>query len=207
MMHLERDLTVKAGALCIAVLLAGCGDRAGTPQAHTAGDAIPQSVDAVPTTLPVVRLDDLRKLIDETAGKGRVTVIDFWATWCVPCKAIFGPLHEGLVEIDNTVRPVTVTLDAEGYIPKAIKYLNEHDALNDAYALDPDADEQIKVVQGLGKEWSNLEVPAILIFDTQGKLAGEFLEPSPDKILARVREVIARNEQENAGGTHGEPQP
>lgn len=178
-----RCVTGWLALLTAAALAASCSQE---PTAQSAAPTAP--------TLPIADLDTLQALIADTASQDRVLVVDFWATWCVPCVQMFPALHEGLVAMGPAVRPVSVTLDSPGeYEQQAIAFLQEHQALHDAYLLVPDSDAQLAVVDALGRQWNDLVVPAILVFDRNGQLAGEFLSGGQvQPILDRVRELITQ---------------
>ena len=202
--------------LCNVLALAGCDSRdhgtssgstqAPPPATQSTGVPVPAASEPVvivgtqpatrPTTgpaLPVVDLDGIKKLIAESGSRGQITVIDFWATWCGPCVEIFPGLHEGLLKLGPKVRPVTVTLDAEDSVGNAVKFLEEHHAVRDAYMLVPDTDKQLAVVAGLGKKWDNLVVPAVLVFDERGALIAEFtLTVKTEEVVKKVGEFVNR---------------
>ena len=161
-------------------------------QTPPTGDA---SADAqASATLPVVGFEDIQAIIDEAARNDRVLVIDFWATWCVPCVAMFPDLHTGLKERGEDVRPVSVTLDGPDAEAKAVAFLQKHNAMKDAYRVEPVGEVQARIVDELGDQWVDVVIPAILVFDRDGRLAGEFLEggqATVRAILERVDELIA----------------
>ncbi|MBY0312908.1 MAG: TlpA family protein disulfide reductase [Phycisphaerales bacterium] len=53
---------------------------------------------------PVVDLDD--KPVDLAALKGKVVVMDFWATWCGPCVAGMPAMHELMKSYTDAGKPV-----------------------------------------------------------------------------------------------------
>lgn len=185
----------------LAVLVAGC-DRS-EPVAEAASDQpVVETGDIESSHLQVIDLDGINKIIAEAAEADQVLVIDFWATWCVPCVEMFPGVHQGLVDRGATglkgapVRMVSVTLDDPSREAGAIAFLREHNALHGAYIIVNDSAAQQAVADGVGQQWNSLVVPAILVYDTNGTLAGEFLEGGlTQAILNQVDRLLASGQE------------
>jgi peroxiredoxin len=104
--------------------------------------------------------------------KGKVVIVDFWATWCGPCR----------VEIPDFVRLqskyrdkglaiVGLSLDADG--EKAVKpFVEEHD-IN--YTMLIANDETAKSFGGI------LGIPTTFVIDRQGRIVQKFVGVMPAK--------------------------
>ncbi len=177
------------------LLVSGCGDESSPSQGVQ--QEVPQAGQQV-EHLQVVELKDIELIIAQAAAEDRVLVIDFWATWCLPCVQMFPELHEGLVGLGDQVRAVSVTLDDPTREAAAIAFLSEQHALADAYIFKSDSAAQQALADGMGERWNNLAVPAILVYDPHEGLVGEFLEGVGDapKIIELVSTLLASGQED-----------
>lgn len=124
--------------------------------------------------LPLVRemdLASLKKLLqrDATTTGARPLLVNFWATWCEPCREEF----PDLVKIDEqygTARLdfITISLDDVSDIEKGVpQYLQQMRARMPAYLLNVDDPET--VINLVDPKWTGA-MPATFLFDAHGAL-------------------------------------
>ena len=100
---------------------------------------------------------------------GRPLLVNFWATWCDPCREEFPEL----VKIDNEYKGkidfVTVSLDEVEDINGAVpKFLNEMKADMPAYLLK--TDDESAVISSIAKDWSG-GLPFTILYNEKGEIA------------------------------------
>lgn len=112
-----------------------------------------------------------QRLIAESRGK--VLLIDFWATWCAPCREEM-PLLVGLQRKYGArgLRLVTVSADEEEDRAAALKFLQQHQVSPPAY-LKQVADDD-RFITFVDKNWSGA-LPALFLYDRNGKLVRSFI--------------------------------
>jgi thiol-disulfide isomerase/thioredoxin len=102
------------------------------------------------------------------AHKGKVVVVDVWATFCIPCKKEFPHLVELHRDLASAgVVCMSVTIDEKDKVEAALKFLREQGATFPNYLLDEDA----AVWQ---EKWAINGVPAVFVFARDGKQAAKF---------------------------------
>jgi len=130
-------------------------------------------------------LDPKGKDIDLSEFKGSLTVLNFWAIWCPPCRKELPYFDEIRAELGGDgVQVVTISLD-KGGLAKAGPYL-EREELN----LDPYTDPKANLAKEMGV--LSLPVTAILGPDAReiGRLTGEAQWNSPEA-KAWLRQIAA----------------
>jgi len=80
------------GGVVLAGLLAACGGSKGA--AHAVSDHPLLGAPAPPLEVPT---PDRKAVVSLARYGGKVVVIDFWATWCEPCRESF-PAYQKLVD-------------------------------------------------------------------------------------------------------------
>lgn len=108
--------------------------------------------------IPKLTVSELKEKIKENRNK--VLIVDFWATWCPPCKEEI----PGFINIyknykDKGVEILGIALDAEG--SKSVKPFAKEMGIN--YQL---------YIGGfdINREYEVVGLPTTLIFDKNGKL-------------------------------------
>ena len=122
-----------------------------------------------PVAISEINADQLKSLLKHNEKSSRPLLVNFWATWCDPCREEF----PDLVKIDEEYRAkglefVAISLDDPPDIKtKVPEFLREMHAKMSVYLLNvPDPELAINAVD---PEWSGA-LPATFLYDAQGKL-------------------------------------
>ncbi len=111
--------------------------------------------------------------------KGKIVLVDFWATWCVPCRAEMPQLVKLSVKLGaKGLDFVTISADEADKEAAAYKVLMENSVAPPFYwkkAADDD-----KFYNSVDPKWSG-EMPGIFIYDRTGKRVKSFLGETPVK--------------------------
>jgi thiol-disulfide isomerase/thioredoxin len=112
-----RSFTTRAGAVAVFALLltAGMGCGGSTPPATTpsaGGDAAggPAEVGKPAPELKFETVNGKGSVTLESLA-GKIAVVDFWATWCGPCKQSFPKLEEIAKQNAGKVQVVGISVD------------------------------------------------------------------------------------------------
>ena len=137
-----------------------------------------------------INLDGLKKLLQRDPKDTRPLLINFWATWCDPCREEF----PDLVKIDADypaarLNFVAVSLDEVADIKTAVpKFLKEMKATMSVVLLNVnDPEPAIKVVDAA---WDG-QLPATFLYDKDGHVVfRHFGRIKPDELRAAIDKAV-----------------
>ena len=90
---MKHKLFIPVLLTAFTLLLAGCGEKSSGAQGS--GAAAPVASSSQQAVAPGFALDDLSGTEHKVKpGDGRIYVINFWATWCPPCRAEFPEMDQ-----------------------------------------------------------------------------------------------------------------
>ncbi len=111
---------------------------------------------------------------DRSSLRGKTVIVDFWATWCVPCRQEIPEFNK---LSDKGVTVVGVSLDEEG-AAVVTPFLKDH-PMKYAVALG---------AQSINDKLNIAQLPTTVIYDTKGNPKQRFEGlTAPDKIAAAVQ--------------------
>ena len=152
------------------------------PVASHAGDAGEDApgaaceADAKPASLDFAIKDLDGKDVSLTSFKGKVILLNFWATWCGPCKAEI----PGFVELQNTYKNdlVVVGYSVDDKPEQARAFANEY-KMNYPILL---GDGREDVQDSFGPIWG---IPASFIISRDGKVCKKHLGIAPKAVFEK----------------------
>src|SRR5687767_508077 len=170
---------------CLSLLfLVSC--KTGKQQSNT--KTTPAKTEHVSASPPKVTQIDEQGLKDLLKPNGRPRLINFWATWCGPCREEFPDLVKIGTDHKDKVDLITVSLDESSEINGEVpKFLAEMRSESPAYLLKTaDQDAAIELVS---KDWSGA-LPFTILLNAEGETIyskqGKF---KPDVLVSEIENI------------------
>jgi len=119
----------------------------------------------------LTRLEDPDATITDADLKGKVSLLNIWATWCVSCRAE----HEVLVRLAKTGKVDIYGLNYKDDRAQALRWLQQ---LGNPYVTNAfDQDGRV------GIDWGVYGAPETFIIDRQGIIRHKHIGPLTDQIV------------------------
>ena len=138
----------------------------------------PASSAAAPTLESLAVLDLDGNPVSLRPYRGRVVVLDFWATWCAPCRGAFR-FFDALQKREGD-RAIVLGLTLEENADTIRGYLDSVEA-DFPIVRDPSG--------GAGERFDVAAMPTTIVFDRQGRVAARF-EGSGEDVHARIEKAV-----------------
>jgi thiol-disulfide isomerase/thioredoxin len=123
------------------------------------------------------------------AHKGKVVLVSFWATWCVPCREEM----PHLVKMEQKLRAkgldvVMISVDDPSDEAKASKVLKETTMPVPGFLRK--TDDEDKFCTAIDPAWASGAVPAIFVYNRAGKRVKSFIGATPMSTVETALEKL-----------------
>ncbi len=139
------------------------------------------------SALPTVGEDLVQKVVQP--HHGRIVIVNFWATWCGPCREEFPDLVRLYRENKDSVVLVAVSMDEPEDAGKALEYLKQQKSDFPAYIRGFKDFEAF--ANAIDPKWMGA-IPATFVFDRSGKRVfsqeGKVTYDQLKKVVARLQQ-------------------
>ena len=121
------------------------------------------------TELPSFAFEDLKgDKVESASLAGKVVVVEFWATWCVPCRSTLDWLAQVKRRYGDKVEVVAIALESE---EAKVRQMTE--------SLEASARVAVGSEKTAARFGTITSVPTMFVFDRQGKVASVFYGAPP----------------------------
>jgi cytochrome c biogenesis protein CcmG/thiol:disulfide interchange protein DsbE len=156
-------------------------DKHGQPLAPNTGKMMPQ------TQMPIL---DSKKMLSSADIKGKKTLVNFFASWCVPCAAE----HDFLKAVHEALPLPIIGIVYKDKDAKIKKYLSQHGNPFKIVALDREGRAAI--------DWGVTGVPETFLIDADGTILAHSAGPLSiaiwDKYFKpQLHDVMTGNDKKN----------
>ena len=134
-----------------------------------------------PTFKTTTLFDNKPFIFEEESGQ-KVVIVNFFATWCIPCREEHPYISKLSKEKNITVIGVNYKDDSE----KAIQWLNELGNPYSKVAIDPSG--------RIGLDWGVYGIPETFLINSNGIIKYRHVGPITNKIYKKINLIIKQNE-------------
>lgn len=126
--------------------------------------------------------------------KGKVVVINFWATWCPPCRAEFPDMvatHKKLAS--QGVDLLTIAVDESSDLKKVQAFLEQNGITKGAFINKNGGEPDMGFFQWLdGKIPSSIAIPRTYVLDRKGKVVARLIGgQSAEQFEGAIKKALA----------------
>jgi thiol-disulfide isomerase/thioredoxin len=140
----------------------------------------------------------------EILGKyrGKPLLVNFWATWCEPCRDEYPMLNELAKKYaPQGLQVVGVSLDDDGEMILVRRFLARHQPVFPNFRKRPGKEEQF--INAVYPKWTGA-IPASFFYARDGRLIGQILgESARDVYETAIRALLASGAKDSAGTPSG----
>jgi cytochrome c biogenesis protein CcmG, thiol:disulfide interchange protein DsbE len=144
---------------------------------------------SIGTPAPDFTIQDSDRSVTLSQLRGKIVVLNFWATWCPPCLEEMPSLVEMQKQMQGkgvTVLAVSVDDDADDYH----KFLKDHD-IDLLTVRDPGHKNDQGVTAPVASRYGTFKFPETYIIDRSGTIRRKFIGPV-DWSQAEIVEYLSR---------------
>ena len=172
----EEGTPMKRRTAIAAVMLLAAGTALAAPQAKAPRD--PEMID----------IRGFQKILEQNHGK--VLLVNFWATWCEPCRDEYPMLNELAKQYASKgVQVVGVSMDDDGDLILMRRFLARYKPIFPNYRKTAGAEEAFR--QSILPGWTGT-MPVTVFYAKDGRQAGHFIgEKSREQYEEAIRGLLA----------------
>ena len=142
-----------------------------------AKDPNSQAVNIVDFTLPAV--DKAAPPLVLSTLKGKTVVMDFWATWCAPCRAQQPLIEKVEMHYGDAPDVMFIAVDADDDLSLVAPFVKEQGWKNQGY-----------FEAGLARQFTISSIPTVLVIDPSGRISSRMIGFIPDRFEQMLTERV-----------------
>jgi len=172
------------------LVLPGCEDDSEVPgpsPSPTTNTQTSRSYEIEPKPVPDVTLTTLNeKKIDLTQAEGQVFLVNFWATWCAPCRKEIPDLIDLQKSLgDDGLKVIGISLDKDD--PSEVRSYVEKQEINYPIVLDPKGEVEAQFGGTYG-------IPTTFVVNSEGQIVRRVIGILPTEEIRPELESMLENE-------------